>query len=211
MARPTDLAARHALLDEVVTYLGEHGLAETTLRPMAAALGTTPTRLMHHFGSKGQLIAAALYRVDEMQRQIEARWVARDPSLSQSDLLRAWWRWMLGSRRNRNLARLSLEAATLDPSVTGLADEVRADQMGAWRLNIERRLLASGVPAAAARIQASVLEAAFTGLMVDYLSGGDRARLTDALEWVLDDHERRVSILLDTVPDTTVPRTRRTK
>jgi AcrR family transcriptional regulator len=196
VARPTDLAARHALLDDVVEYLGEHGLAETTLRPMAAALGTTPTRLMHHFGSKGQLIAAALYRVDEVQRQIEARWVARDPQMTQSDILRAWWRWMLGSRKNRNLARLSIEAATLDPGVTGLDDTVRADRMGAWRTNIERRLLAAGLGAHEARVLASVLEASFTGLMVDYLSGGERARLSDALEWILDDHERRLAQLL---------------
>jgi AcrR family transcriptional regulator len=208
MARPTDLAARHALLDEVVAYLGAHGLAETTLRPMAAALTTTPTRLLHHFGSKGQLIAAALYRVDETQRQVEARWLAKDPEMTQSDILRAWWKWMLGSRRNLALARLSVEAAVLDPTVTGLDAEARSSRMGAWRVNIERRLLAAGVRPSAARLQSSVLEAAFTGLIVDLVSGGDRTRLTEALEWVLADHERRITMLLG-VPDTIVPRTRR--
>lgn len=196
MPRPTDLAARDALLNSVVAYLGEHGLADTTLRPMAASLGTTATRLLHHFGSKGQLIEAALRRVDDMMRQLEARWLARDPGMDQSQILRAWWKWVLGSRQNRNLARLGIEAATLESSVTGLAPGTRASRMGAWRLNIERRLVDIGVPARAARVQASVLEAAFTGLMVDLVSGGNRARLTEALEWILADHERRVAELV---------------
>ena len=210
MPRPTDLAARDALLGSVVAYLGEHGLADTTLRPMAAALGTTATRLLHHFGSKDQLIEAALLRVDEVMRQTEARWLARNPAMDQSDILRAWWKWVLNSRQNRDLARLGIEAAILDPSITGLAPEIRAGRMGAWRLNIERRLTDVGVPASSARVQASVLEASFTGLMVDLLSGGNRARLSEALEWVLSDHERRVAELL-AVRETTVSRTRRAK
>lgn len=203
MARPTDVAARNALLDEVVAYLGEHGLADTTLRPMATALKTTPTRLLHHFGSKSQLIEAALLRVDEAMRQVEARWLAKDPAMTQSDLLRAWWQWVIGSRRNRNLARLGIEAATLDPMVTGLAPEIRTSRMGAWRANIERRLVADGVPAHLAQVQASVLEASFTGLMVDLMSGGERRRLSEALEWILADHERKVCLLRE-VHDTNV-------
>lgn len=196
MSRPTDIAARQALLDSVVAHLGEHGLAETTLRPMAAALDTTATRLLHHFGSKSQLIEAALRRVDEVMRQVEGRWLAKDPGMSQSDILRAWWKWVLGSRQNRNMARLCIEAATLEPTVTGLAPRIRVSMLGAWRQNIERRLVESGVPRRAARIQASVLEASFTGLMVDLMSGGERSRLSEALEWTLADHERRVGELL---------------
>lgn len=193
MARPTDVAARNALLDDVVEYLGRHGLADTTLRPMAAEIGTTATRLLHHFGTKGELITAALERVDATQRQLEARWLARTPDLSQSDLLRLWWKWLLGSERNRQLARLSLEAAVLDTSITGVGADTRASRMGAWRMNIQRRLVALGVPPQAAHLHASVLEAGFTGIMLDLLSGGDRKRLTSALEVLLADHERRVA------------------
>jgi AcrR family transcriptional regulator len=195
MARPTDVPARNALLDAVVEYLGRHGLAETTLRPMAAELGTTATNLLHHFGTKEELITAALERVDATQRQVEARWTARSPGMSQSDILRQWWKWLLNTEKNRQLARLGLEAALLDPTVTGLATEIRASRMGAWRANIERRLIASGIPAPAARVQSSVLEAGFTGLMLDLLSGGERRRLTDALECLLADHEARIDAL----------------
>jgi AcrR family transcriptional regulator len=193
MARPTDLDSRRELLDRVVGYLAEHGLGDTTLRPMAAELGITPNRLMHHFGSKGALLAAALHRTEERHRQIEAAWVRRSPTLTQSDILRKWWRWMLASATNLNEVRLGLEAVTLDATVTGLAGDVRADQIGAWRINIERRLLAAGLPPAEAQIEASLLKSAFTGLTLDLLATGDRRRLSRTLERVLDDFDRRLS------------------
>lgn len=198
MPRPPDLLARRQLLDDVIEYLADHGLGDATLRPLAEALGTSPTRLMHHFGSKGELLAAALTRNEEHQQQIERRWVRRDPEMSQADVLRKWWKWMLASRSNLNKVRLGLEAATLDAGTTGLTRAVRAEQIGAWRANIERRLLHSGVPAAEAAIESSVLKSAFTGLTLDLVATGERTRLTAALEWTLDDFERRVEQLLST-------------
>jgi AcrR family transcriptional regulator len=213
MARPTDLAARQELLDRVVVHLAHHGLGEATLRPLATAVGTTATRLMHHFGSKGELIAAALHRAEETQRQVEARWVSRRPNMTQTDILRAWWRWMLASPANLALVRLGLEAAALDATVSGLTGDVRADQIGFWRTHIERRLLAAGVPAPTARVEASILKAAFTGLTLDLVASGDRRRLTAALDRTLDDADRRLAELLQaahpaTIPTTTVPVTR---
>lgn len=196
MARTPDLVARQQLLDEVVAYLAEHGLGDASFRPLATALGTSTNRLVHHFGTRGELLAAALHRAEERHRQIEARWVSRQPDISQTDLLRAWWKWMLASRRNLSEVRLGLEAATIDATVSGLAGDVRADQIGAWRTNIERRLLAAGIPAADARIEASMLKSAFTGLTLDLVASGDRKRLTEALERILMDFDRRLSALL---------------
>lgn len=197
MARTPDLAARQELLDRVVDHLAEHGLGESTLRPMAAALDTTPNRLMHHFGSKEGLLAAALHRTEAMHREIEQRWVARQPNLTQSEILRKWWRWMLTSRTNLNQVRLGLEAVTLDATVTGLAGEVRAEQIGAWRVNIEERLVRLGLDRADAMAEATIIKAAFTGLTLDLLATGDRRRLSDALDRVLDAFDRRLERLLD--------------
>ncbi len=196
MARPPDLAARAALLDDVVGYLATHGLALATLRPMATALGTTPTRLMHHFGSKGELITAALDRVEADLLAIEQRWVQRNGELTEREILGAWWRWMLASPRNLAITRLVVEAASLDPAITGIPSQVRAAQVGNWRARTERRLLALGIDAESAYIQATVLKSAFTGLTVDLVSGGDRRRLGAVLDVILDDHERRVDELL---------------
>lgn len=173
---------KRELLDRVVAYLADHGLGEMSLRPMAAALETSPNRLVHHFGSKQELLTAALARAIELQVQEENVWLRRDPTISEANLLRKWWKWLNASPSNLALARLGLEAATLEATNTGLTGEVRAEQIGVWRTEIEQRLLAEGIPAGEVVAEASLLKAMFTGLMVDLMATGDRVRLTRALE-----------------------------
>jgi AcrR family transcriptional regulator len=186
VARLVDVHHRAQLLDAVVRYLAEHGLANVSLRPMAGRLGVSVNALVHHFGSKDDLIVAALRRSEEVQQQVETQWLERRPDLSQADLLRAWWRWITASPQNLAVVRLGIEAAALDATVTGLPRQVRGDQIGIWRSHIEQRLLAEGVAESAATIEASLAKAMFTGLVVDLLATGHRARLTRALELGLD-------------------------
>ncbi|WP_040838701.1 TetR/AcrR family transcriptional regulator [Nocardia brevicatena] len=60
MARPLDHAKRTELLDAVVRYIAEHGLADLSLRPLAAALGTSSRMLIYYFGTKEELLVQAL-------------------------------------------------------------------------------------------------------------------------------------------------------
>jgi AcrR family transcriptional regulator len=190
MARLVDVDHRVQLLDAVVRYLAEHGLANVSLRPMARQLGVSVNALVHHFGSKDDLIVAALRRIETVQKDVEAQWLERRPELSQADLLRAWWRWITATPQNLAVVRLGIEAAALDATVTGLPRQVRGDQIGIWRANIEQRLLAEGVEQSTATIEASLAKAMFTGLVVDLLATGHRARLTRALELGLERLER---------------------
>lgn len=182
MARTVDLEHRTDLLDEVVDYLGAHGLADVSLRPMATALDVSVNTLTHHFGTKDELVTAALRRAEEVQRLVEARWLRRRPGMSQSELLRAWWRWLNSSRDHLAMARLGIEAVSVDATRSGLPRRVRAEQVAQWRLNIEEHLTAVGVAADVARVEASIAKATFTGLVVDLLATGERTRLTAALE-----------------------------
>jgi AcrR family transcriptional regulator len=68
MGRHPDPERRAELLDEVVSYLGRHGVAGVSLRPVARALGVSVNALVHHFGSKDELVVAALRRAAEIQR-----------------------------------------------------------------------------------------------------------------------------------------------
>jgi AcrR family transcriptional regulator len=197
MARPPDPQARVELLDGVVAYLAEHGLGDATLRPMADSLGTSVNRLTHHFGSKTELLANALERVQDVQTALEDSWIADQPDVTQSQLLRLWWAHLTASRSNLNLTRLGLEAAAIDATVTGLAGEVRAEQIATWRDNIERRLVGSGVAEADARIEATMIKAVFTGLTLDLLATGDLDRLSTALDRALDRFDARLADLLD--------------
>lgn len=182
MARLVDLDRRNALLDDVVRYLAEHGLANVSLRPMATALGVSVNTLSHHFGSKDDLVIAALRRSGEVQQDVERRWLERRPGMSQADLLRAWWRWITTSPHNLAVVRLGIEAAALEATLGGLPRQIRGEQIGLWRSNIEERLIAEGVPPDTATTEASLAKGLFTGLVVDLLATGQKARLTRALE-----------------------------
>ena len=181
MARPSDPALKRALLDQVVGYLGEHGLGMVSLRPMAAALGVSTNRLVHHLGSKDELIASALDRAIEIQEDVRSAWLDHDPDLSQPELLRHWWRWINAAPANLALVRLGLEAVTIDATASGIAGEVRAEQIGVWRSSIEERLVKDGLSRHEAEIEASIAKGVFTGLVVDLLASGDVDRLGRAL------------------------------
>ncbi|MFG1790231.1 TetR family transcriptional regulator [Nocardia sp. NPDC049149] len=60
MARPLDHAKRADLLAAVVRYIADHGLAELSLRPLAAELGTSSRMLIHYFTTKEELLVQAL-------------------------------------------------------------------------------------------------------------------------------------------------------
>ena len=60
MPRPLDQARRAELLAGVIAYIGEYGLTELSLRPLADYLGTSSRMLIHYFGTKEQMLVAAL-------------------------------------------------------------------------------------------------------------------------------------------------------
>jgi AcrR family transcriptional regulator len=190
VARTPDPLRKRELLDRVVDYLAEQGLADTTLRPMAAALGVSINRLVHHFGSKEELITAALARAIDRQIEVQRKWLQRSPRLTQVELYRRWWKWICRSPRNLALVRLNYEAATLETTVTGLDGAVRADQIGVWRHDVEHRLVAEGLKPESAALEASLIKATFTGLVMDLFATGDTRRLTHALDEWLDRLDR---------------------
>jgi AcrR family transcriptional regulator len=56
MGRIADPEIRKELLEQAVDYVCENGLADLSLRPLAAALDVSPGLLLYHFGSKEQLL-----------------------------------------------------------------------------------------------------------------------------------------------------------
>ena len=170
MARLVDLPRRTALLDRVVVYLGQHGLVDVSFRPMAKALGVSVNALVHHFGTKEDLLAAALRRAGQLQQDIERRWLRRRPNMTQVELLRAWWKWTTASPENLAIIRLGIEAVALEHSLDGVSRRHRGHQIEHWRLSIERGLLSEGVPPHIATAEATLAKAVFTGLVVDLIA-----------------------------------------
>ena len=70
MGRPVEPARRAQLLQAAVDYAVANGLADLTLRPLAEALGVLPNTLVHHFGSKEELLSEILNGVRDRLRAI---------------------------------------------------------------------------------------------------------------------------------------------
>jgi len=70
MARPPDLERRQELLDAVVKECAERGIGDRSLRDVAAAVGTSHRMLLHHFGSRNELLLAIVDEVERRQRAL---------------------------------------------------------------------------------------------------------------------------------------------
>ena len=53
------------LLDDLTDHVLGVGLLDLTLRPMAAAIGTSDRMLIYHFGSRDALVAAVVAHAGE--------------------------------------------------------------------------------------------------------------------------------------------------
>lgn len=65
--------ARTQLLDRVLAHVAEAGLADHSLRELAAGAGTSHRMLLYHFGSRAGLVAAIADAVESQQRESLAR------------------------------------------------------------------------------------------------------------------------------------------
>ena len=70
MARAPDLERRQELLDAVVKECAERGIGDRSLRDVAAAVGTSHRMLLHHFGSRNDLLLAIVDEVERRQRAL---------------------------------------------------------------------------------------------------------------------------------------------
>src|SRR5712671_4570917 len=111
MGRKPDPQRRAALLAAFADYVLEHGLADLSLRPAAAALDTSPRMLLYHFGSKEELVVEAIAAIRARQTAFFAHEVARAVRRSPGrpfDTLGRMWRWYT-LEKNEAYSRLFYE------------------------------------------------------------------------------------------------------
>src|SRR5439155_13396737 len=90
MARPVNPNRRSETLGRAAEYVLDHGLAGLSLRPLAAALGTSPRMLLYDFGSKQRLVVDVLA---EIRRREERLFDAHVETLEDV------WRWIAAPER----------------------------------------------------------------------------------------------------------------
>ena len=165
MGRTADPQIHQELLDRAVDYVFENGLADLSLRPLAAALGVSPGTLLYHFGSKEQLLIDVITAGRMRQQTL----VDEIDDLSEVWKILSAPRWMAGVRMFFEVYMLAIREPQRFP---GFLDSAVDD----W--------LAAITPARDpdARADATLQLAVFRGLLLDLCATGDRKRTTRALE-----------------------------
>ena len=185
--RRDDMPRREELLESAAGYLLRHGVAGMSLRPMAAAIGTSARLLIYHFGTKERLLVEAMGVIRTRARaDLEAmlRGAPRDGDLG--ELIRGLWRWCT-STKNRSYLRLLFE-------VHGLALQYPKDYAGYLEGSVKHwiELLTDALRSSqgrAAEAIATLIVGTIDGLLLDYLSTGDLNRTTQAIESLASGHE----------------------
>jgi len=183
MARPPEPERRLELLDNAVDYVVAHGIADLSLRPLADALGTQAPVLLHHFGSKEQLVVEILGRVRDRLRAF-----GRDAESNQyRSGLGAIWVWA-SDPEQAPLMRLFFEVYGLalrhPDRYSDFIDHAVADWLDEPLASVDD-------------ISATLAIATVTGLLLDLLTTKDRGRVEKAME--------RFLILLRSHADETTP------
>jgi AcrR family transcriptional regulator len=168
---------RAELTDRALDYVLASGLLGLSLRPLAAALGTSDRMLLYHFGSKERLVGAVLDRAQ--QRLATSIEPTGPPPRDLAELVEQLWT-ALRAPAAAQVTRLYLETCVLavqDPDRWRQAPE---RLRGPWRVPLRDGLVAFGVAAEQAEALADLILDTFDGLALHRLSARDPAQVDAA-------------------------------
>ncbi len=159
--------ARDRLLAAAVQHALEAGIGDSSLRELAAAIGTSHRMLIYHFGSREGLLVAVARAVEDAERA-----ALLDAGVHPSG---AWRTWKHLSAPNmwpqeRLFFHLYSSALYGRPGTEGFLDGVVSD----WVAPVAGALEAAGADKRTARAQARLGVAVVRGLLLDLLATGDR-------------------------------------
>jgi len=175
---------RERLLDGAIDYVAQHGLADVSLRTLAAALGTSHRMLIHHFGSKERLWVEIVRTVEARQRELLGQTLP-DADQPVAEAMRAWWKHISDSSlwpNERLFFEIYGQALQGRAHTTELLDGIVDD----WLDPVTEINVALGVPRDLARAHARLGVAVTRGLLLDLLATRDTSGVDAAMEAFID-------------------------
>lgn len=161
---------RDELLDRAVAWFAEHGIGDTSMRTLAAELGTSGRMLHYHFGSREGLLAAVVERVERGEQAVLAAYLAES-----ADPFEAGARfWPHVAQAAQTFAPLFFELAAHAMHGRDYAAPLRAWLASGWVDEVAAAFVAAGVPADRADARARLAVAATRGLLLELAITGDR-------------------------------------
>ena len=174
MSQPPEETERTRLLRLSADHILAHGVAGLSLRGIGKAVGSNNRMLLYYFGSKEELIAAALTeaggRFPLLERIFE---LLDDRDQPLRARLEAAWE-LLSADENLPFHRVFFEVLGLAGYQRGRFDAFLDAVATNWRGRVATALRAEGVPADQADDLARELVSLWRGLQLDLLTAGDR-------------------------------------
>jgi AcrR family transcriptional regulator len=175
---PVDHQQRADLLDALVDYTVEHGFTELSWQPVSAALGVSTTTLVHHFGTKEQMLISVLGRLRERAFATSNEQIGEQPDLASA--ARTVWTRISDPERWKEFRLFFAvygRALQAPEQFAGFLGRVVSEWMSDLRV-----AQGPGTDPQTATRTATLVIATIRGLLLDLLTTGDRARVEDAAE-----------------------------
>ena len=163
-------SARDELLGRVLAWFAEHGVGDTSLRTLAAGIGTSHRMLNYHFGSREGLLGAVVEAVEQAEHAalVELAATYDDPFEAGAAF------WTRVADRAEVFAPLFFELSTHAMRAQPHAEGLRMWLRTGWTDAIRESYLGLGVPAERAGTLALQSLAMARGLLFEVAVTGNR-------------------------------------
>jgi AcrR family transcriptional regulator len=174
---PEAVGPRDELIGRAVGWFAEHGVGDTSLRTLAAGIGTSHRMLNYHFGSREGLLGAVVEAVEQAEHAALVELAASDLDPFEAGTVF----WARVADRAEVFAPLFFELSTHAMRGDAHAAGLRAWLRTGWTDAIRDAYLGLGVPADRAGTLALQSLAMARGLLFEVAVTGDRAAADAAM------------------------------
>lgn len=175
---------RDALLGRVTAYFAEHGVGDTSLRALAAEIGTSHRMLLYHFGSREGLLTAMVEHTWEVQQV-----ALEDLLLGSPDPYDGAWRFWTQLADDHAFAPLFFEMAAAAMQGHAWAVPLRG-WITVWTDRLARFFVETGHPADDAERLGRTAMALTRGVLFELALTGDRGAADATIAAFLDSTKR---------------------
>ncbi|KYH45667.1 TetR/AcrR family transcriptional regulator [Branchiibius sp. NY16-3462-2] len=176
----SEQSRRDQLLDRVVDYVLEHGVADLTLRDLAAAVGSNNRMLIYYFGSRDELIHTALESAAaRFPRMVSLFEVLDDTANPPAIRFHSAWD-LIGAQENLPFHRLFFQVLGLAGFAPDRFAGFLATVGSEWSAHVQEALVSDGWDPIEAMATAHAVVATWRGLQLTLLSGGDPVVVAEA-------------------------------
>jgi AcrR family transcriptional regulator len=177
---------RSELLDRIVEVLLNRGTAELSLRPLGEQVGTSARLLIYHFTTKDDLLVAARSEVRRRVARLLREEVESSAPQSFRELLQIFWKWATQDSNQKYFRFLfEIDGQSMFAPQRASVEDV-PEGASIWLAMIERAAERVRPNEPLSPQRKTLLLAAITGLLQDFLTTGDAIRTGQALDSLLD-------------------------